>query len=171
MRHGHIDKSDGFYDLLADPLFTRAFTWLDTNRSPAPREEPYLIAGEDLYARVIEYIPRHPDAGRFETHHQFVDLHVVWGPHPERIMIADARKLGASEDIPVQDVTFHAAVAGEISSQTILRPGEFLIFNTEIDAHLPQCLTLAQIYSGARHTNLKVVIKLRKSALTPRLQL
>jgi len=171
MRQGHIDKRETHADLLADPLFAKAFAWLHAHPHPLPQAEAYPIAGADAYAKVIAYTPEHPDKSRFETHHQYVDLQVACGARPERILIADAANLTKTEDHPGEpDITFYATPAGE-SASIILFPAEFVIFDTERDAHMPQRLTVAQMKSGVQGENLKVVVKILRSALSPGLKL
>ncbi|MBI4021965.1 MAG: YhcH/YjgK/YiaL family protein [Candidatus Andersenbacteria bacterium] len=169
MRRGHIDNPDTYQDLLADPLFAQAFQWLKDNPNPLPRAEPYPIVGDDARAIVIEYTPASPDTGRIETHHEHLDLQINIGPSAERILIANATDLTMTEDLPEQDVSFYATPS-DIKSE-LLALGEFIIFDTETDAHMPQRTVNDNTVARATRLNRKIVIKLRKSVLVPALDL
>lgn len=136
MRRGHLDKQETYTDLLADPLFAHAFRWLKNNPWPAPREAPYGIARDDARAIVIDFKPGDIHDGRLETHRDHVDLQVFFGPAIENIVTADATKLRVTEDLPEKDVTFYETPSS-YDMQTLV-PGTFIIFETEVDAHMPQ---------------------------------
>lgn len=170
MRRGHIDKAKTYQDLLTDPLFAQAFRWLKDNPHPTPRAEPYSIVDDNVRAIVIEYIPEPLEAGRLETHHEHVDLQVCLGADPERIIIAPAFTLTVAEDVPEKDVTFYVTPPADdlnLDSE-VLDAGEFIIFDTERDAHMPQRIFDDLIGPSP---NRKVVIKLRKSNLDSELYL
>lgn len=168
MRYGSLDNRDDYLDLLADPLFAQAFAWLQANPTPKAQEKPYPISSDDAFARVIQYTPEPIEKGRLETHHEYVDLHVCLGLREERIIVADASVLTVIEDIPQRDVTFYATPSNvDEYTSYLMYPGTYFIFDTELDAHMPQRATDV----GERQKNLKVVIKLRKSILTPGLKL
>jgi len=172
MRYGHIDSQSTFHDLLADPLFAEAFLWLQEQRSPTPRAEPYPIIGNEVSARVIQYTPQPLDHGVLETHHDYVDLQVCVGPNSEKIVVADAAELTIKEDSIERDVTFYNPPRRELEA-VFLSPGNFAIFDTEKDAHMPQRIVNPEAAPGDQLTgqNLKIVIKIRKSALNANLKL
>jgi beta-galactosidase beta subunit len=173
MKSGYLNQLEKHGDLLADRLFAAAFKWLRENPSPIPREEPYPILGDDVSARVIEFTPELPEQGKFETHHEFVDLQVNLGPNPERIGLIDASQLKVSEDRPDgKDVTHYETPTPHFPSD-LLYVDQFMIFDVEADAHMPQRIMNSKAAPGEhiKARNRKVVIKLCKSALTPGLQL
>lgn len=158
MRFGNIDNSDSIHDLLQNPLFAAVFTWLTKHPNPVPREKPYSIIEGVVSARVIEYNPGPREKGTFETHHNFVDLQVCLGPNSELIFIANSGGLTQTEDDSHNDVTLYKTPSDALHPH-IVNPGDFIIFDVEKDAHMPQ-----RVHQSTA-PNRKVVFKIRRTEL------
>jgi YhcH/YjgK/YiaL family protein len=132
------------------PLIGLAFDYLqgtDLCQLPAGR---YEIQGNEVYALFQEYTTRTRDKGRWEAHHDFVDLHfVVQGE--ELMGFANITDLTSLGDYDAAKDAEHFEGDGIFFR---VPEGYFVILGTE-DAHMP-CLE-----SGRPAMVRKVVLKIR----------
>lgn len=172
---GFFTQPETYQCLCKDPMWYKVFAWLTQHPNPEPRDTPYSIDGDNISARAVEYIPEHPNDGKLETHDQYVDFHMPLDYFSERIMTALAPLLTVETTRPEDDLTFYnTPTETDLATMEsmILTPKTFVIFDT-IDAHMPQRIVnfKATRHRQNRQPHHKIVIKLRKSKLDPKVSL
>ena len=110
------------------------------------------VINDDLYLLIQKYESKDPDAARYESHKNYVDIqYVVEGK--ESIFIAPVSIMEVTEEyIPERDVEFYANL--EQAATVVLTDGGYAILYPE-DAHKPG------VRVGASVTVKKIVGKVR----------
>ena len=92
----------------------------DLGELPKGRNE---IAGDDLYVNIAHYTTGERSGKIWEAHRAYIDIHVL-ATGTERIDVShmERMEMGAYEE----DKDFVPA-EGDVTSSTIMRPGDFLI--------------------------------------------
>lgn len=144
-----------YQPLLTKELWQRALTWIKDMPATLPLGE-HIIDGQNLYANFHEatLVPR--EAGSYEAHRNYIDLHycldggeiIEWAPAET---LTATTEYNSEKDYQLFAVPSHA-------STCLLTPGTFAIF-FPADAHMPK------IMDGKHTTVKKVVIKIKLDLL------
>lgn len=111
------------------------------------------IDHEDLFVRVMEYLPKEPRENRFETHRRYADVqYIVKGIELMQIIPSDGLTAVSDHD-NAGDYQFFKGDA--FISDLVVREGEFTYFHPG-EAHRPSC-----IYKECRQAVKKLVFKVR----------
>jgi YhcH/YjgK/YiaL family protein len=112
------------------------------------------IKGDDLYVKVLRYIPKYYFDNFFETHNDYIDVQIVFEGielmqfvSPKHLLETDKFKLEG-------DFKFYNAT--ENISDFVVSKNEFVVFFPG-EPHKPSCL-----YNEKKEKVLKLVFKVRK---------
>lgn len=147
----HIDHTQTYTSLFTDPVWEKAFEWIQQNAATAPEgEQP--IDGRNLYVNIIRTETKPRTERVFENHEQYIDLHycisggelIEWTPVSTLTTITD------------QNVEKDYTLYSPLNPGTILHieSGYFAIFLPG-DAHMPQ------IHNGTHEQIHKAVVKIK----------
>lgn len=151
MRTFDINNEETFKDLLVQPAFKTALEWLRQMPTDITTGE-HNITSRNIYANVQGGAALAPEAGQFETHQNYADIHfcvsggeIIYYGNPALL------KLAMPYD-PSKDVALYNWQADQASLS--LLPGQAAIFYPG-EAHLPK------IFDGKNKTLKKVIIKIK----------
>ena len=118
--------------LSTNPLFEKAFDYLENYLKNPVAPGRYEICGKDLFVMVQNYETR--DEGLFEAHDQYIDIQCMISG-TENVYYANRNNLQVLEEYDEnKDVAFYKDSDGCV--EFLLRDGEFMIFFPQ-DAHKP----------------------------------
>jgi biofilm protein TabA len=111
------------------------------------------IKGEDLFVKVLRYIPKDSKDLYFETHENYADLQlVIFGL--EAMHVVDSKYLENTNDFKMEgDFVFYKAT--ESISELVVPRNKFVVFFPG-EAHKPGCL-----YNNSNEIVQKLVFKIR----------
>ena len=92
----------------------------DLGELPKGRNE---IAGDDLYVNIAHYTTGERSEKIWEAHRSYTDIHVL-AEGTERI---DVSLIERMQTHPYEEDRDYVPADGEVTSSTIMRPGDFLI--------------------------------------------
>jgi len=149
--HQSIDKATFArqYQLHKD-YWDKAFAFLKNNDLKTMAPGRYAIDSTNVYAIITENSTKDMDSAKWESHHNYIDLHSVISGE-EKIGVAPISKLTVT--MPYDDTKDLVNYSGEGTSYTAT-PGTFFLFFPQ-DGHRPNITT------GGNKTDKKVVIKIR----------
>lgn len=128
-----------------------AIDWLvnnDIEALPLGRTE---ISGSDIYINVSELEARPSEGALFETHSDYMDIHIDL----EGVELFEVALGALEEDTPYNAEKDVALYKADLSNASVLGPGRFLITMTE-EPHKPNI-------ASAQGTHLKkAVVKVRR---------
>ncbi len=130
MVHGNREIKEQYAFL--EEKFQRCFAFLeehDMENLPLGR---YALEGEDIFCNVIEFTTQEPDAGPWECHRKYYDIHYIIRGE-ERIDVALTNRLYGGEYIEERDIM---QPLGEGEGFICLRAGDFML-SGPMDAHRP----------------------------------
>jgi len=150
--HKSINKVEFAKQFHANKIWwDEAFAFLKETDLSAIKPGKYLIDGDNVFATVTEGSPRRMDTTKWESHHNYQDIHyVISGKEQIGITNIDSVTV-ANEYNAARDLIFYTGKG----KYYIAEPGTFFIFFPQ-DAHRPN-LQL----NG--YTDKKIVIKVRRS--------
>ena len=132
----HVDDIKGF---------------LENTNIDALSEGDHPIKGEDLYVKVLKYLPKEADKNNFETHEIYTDVQVIVEGE-ELMQIAPLDFLEKKTDCEVEG-DFQFFCANNYVSDIVVRKGQFIVFFPR-EAHKPGCL-----YQDIKNPVMKLVFK------------
>jgi YhcH/YjgK/YiaL family protein len=127
-----------------------AFAFLKNHGLDTLAAGRYNIDGDNVYAMITENPTKNMDSTKWESHHNYIDLHLVIKGE-EKIGIAPVSNLAVT--MPYDASKDLANYSGEGNFYTAL-PGTFFLFFPG-DAHRPNITT------GGNKPDKKIVIKIR----------
>lgn len=110
--------------------------FLDSTDLPALSEGDTPIQGEDLYVKVLRYVPRKAEENDFETHSFYTDVQVMVDG-TEMMQTAPLDCLHKKTDY-AHEGDFQFFSADRNISDTVVRKGQFVVFFPR-EAHRPGC--------------------------------
>ena len=128
----------------------KAFAFLKNHNLETLAVGRYDIDGDNVYAMVTENPTKNMDSTKWESHRNYVDLHLVITGE-EKIGVADVSKLTVT--MPYDASKDLANYSGE-GKFYLAKPRTFFLFFPS-DAHRPNVTT------GSNKTDKKLVIKIR----------
>lgn len=110
-----------------------------------------MIKGEELFVKVLRYIPKTSSELFFETHKYYADVQIVFDGI-EAMQVADLNDLRVTDEFKLEgDFVFYKGT--DNISQFVVSKNKFTVFFPG-EAHKPGCL-----YSGVSEPVLKLVFK------------
>ena len=132
----------------------KALAWLEAggwDNLPVGRKD---LDGDSLYALTQSYETKLPEAARYESHRDYLDIQILIEGR-EIIEVTDRDSLKVS--VPyAPDIEFYATPKPNPCHSMVLVPGDALVFFPE-DAHRPQ-LAVDGLPSAVRKLVLKIAI-------------
>ena len=149
--HASINKATFArqYQLHKD-YWDKAFAFLKSSNLKSMAPGRYAIDGDNVYAIITENPTKDVDSAKWESHHNYVDLHYVISGE-EKIGVAPLSSLKVT--MPYDSAKDLINYSGEGTFYTA-NPGTFFLF-FPADAHKPNITT------GGNKPDKKVVIKIR----------
>ena len=153
-----VDCLDNWNSYPFGAAWKQAFDFLASLTADAEEKE-YQLQGEEVFARVMSYETRAPDASMFEAHRRYVDIQCVIAGS-ERMEAVPATGLetktpyDASSDVELYNPTQPSLACAH------LRPGIFASLFPH-DAHMPGLMD-----GDAPASVKKVVVKIDAALLT-----
>ena len=130
----------------------QAFEYLRTLSADTPDGE-YPLDGENLFAKVLSYDTRLPEAGKIESHRRYADIQICLDG-AEGIDLFDAQQLTVSHPYDADtDLTFYQPESALQIGRIDIHPSQFVILWPR-DAHRPQ-----MIVGGSSRMIKKAVVK------------
>jgi biofilm protein TabA len=127
-----------------------AFAFLKNNNFDTMAVGRYAIDGDNVYAMITENATKDMDSTKWESHHNYIDLHTVIKGE-EKIGVADITKLPVTMPYNASKDLVNYSGAG---NYYVAVPGTFFLF-FPADAHRPNITT------NGNKPDKKVVIKIR----------
>ncbi len=133
-----IDKLKNWENYHFGPKWKCAFEFLNSLTSESD-EKKYDIQGEDIFAQVMSYETRRPDAAILESHRKYVDIQAV-------LIGSERIECFSRDDLVVQTPydefkdfeLYKRACPGQIYVDVF--PGTFVMLFPQ-DAHMPALIT------------------------------
>jgi YhcH/YjgK/YiaL family protein len=123
----------GMYKAMGSNL-AKAIEWLEKGGWETLADGKYEISGSQVFALVSHYDSKLPQAARFETHRNFIDIQLVVSGS-EFLEVRDAEGLSVSEPYK-PDIEFYATPEVRTCHEMLLEPGVALVLYPK-DAHRP----------------------------------
>lgn len=137
------------------PHLTDILAFLEKMEVGQLREGDIQIKGEDLYAKVLKFIPKKSSENYFETHENYTDLQIVLKGR-ELMQYAGRGDIKATDEFSMEgDFKFYKAE--DNISELVVLENQFAIFFPG-EAHRPGCL-----YRPSDTEVLKVVFKIKSN--------
>jgi YhcH/YjgK/YiaL family protein len=156
MLYGHIDESETYAHLTANPVWQQAFEWIRKNASTRPSLGIHPIVGESMFANVMEYETVLRPQARYESHRKYIDLqYTISGGELIEWSLASTLQADGGYD-EAKDLQFY--IPSNSRSVMHMLPNHFGIFFPQ-DAHMPK------LHDGAEKSVYKLVIKIHRSLL------
>ncbi len=142
----NIEQYTGLFENLDRAIEYLAET--DLEALPLGRTD---IAGDDIYLNVVELTARPSDEAEFETHSEYMDIHIdLEGVELFEIALGELEETRAYDE--ESDIAFYKA---DLSCACVLGPGRFLITMTE-EPHKPA------VASAEGPALKKIIVKVRR---------
>ena len=152
-----VDKFENFEKYHSSDLWRLILDFLMSLTSES-EERKYILQGDDVFALVMSYKTKEPDAAKLEAHQQYIDIQAVLSGNEGFEWFS---RKGLTIDEPyneASDVVFlKRSSLGE--ARINLSPGRFIVFYPE-DAHMP-----ALTVNGQAECIKKVVVKVKTDLL------
>lgn len=155
MIYGHIDDTDAYQHLLKHPIWSAAFDWI--KKMPADQKPGIVqLNGDDLFVNVHGYDTLEPEACRFESHKDYVDLqYCIEGGEVIDWVRQSLLEPDGAYDAP-KDLQFYKPNGD--STRVLMLPGCYGIFFPS-DAHRPK------VRDSVHPSVKKLVVKIRRKTL------
>ena len=127
------------FDEATAARLARALDWISQTDMASLEPGRHDIAGDEVYANVMEVTPMLPANKQFEAHRRYIDVHYVIAGE-ELIGVAPVGECpGAQEYVQAADFSLHVDPADPARvTWALLREGELGV-TPPADAHKPAC--------------------------------
>jgi len=130
------DMLENLYKYQNIPRVREILTFLDNAVVSDLPEGDIPIQGDDLYVKILRYVPELADSNSFETHNVYTDVQIVFDG-VELMQTAPPESLREKPEVHV-DGDFQFYYAEEYISAFVVRAGQFVVFFPR-EAHRPGC--------------------------------
>ena len=134
-------RENAQFDAKTAARITRALEWIGRTDMPALEPGRHDIAGDELFANVMEVQTMHPEDKQFEAHRAYIDVHYVIEGE-ELIGVAPVGECPVVQEYAqADDYSLHTDPADPARvTWTLLHAGELCV-TPPADAHKPACTT------------------------------